>query len=154
MRAHAQTGPFCAPTAHQLHGSAHPASADRRADPGYGHAGLLAGCATGHLGILPPLMKAFPGGPGFGLDHVNFLQLLEADVFEIVNGKIAPEFVHDRQIAGDGPLRNLQVARDGPLGPALVGETEHLAAASGKLLTVLSFHRGDSCRVVIWSVFS
>ena len=117
-------------------------------------AGLLAGFATGQLGHLPPLLGAFPGGPGFGLDHVNFLQLLEADVFEIVNGKISPEFVHDRQIAGDGPLRNLQVAGDGRLGQTLVVEAGNLATAGGKLLTGLSFHGGDSYRVAIWSALN
>ena len=36
-------------------------------------AGLLAGFTTGQLGHLPPLLRAFPSGPDFGLDDVDFL---------------------------------------------------------------------------------
>ena len=76
---------------------------------------------------------------------------IKATVLEIVNGKIAPEFAHGSQIAGDGALRNLQVAGDGCLGPAPmnktgVAQTDDLAAAGSKLLTGLSFHADDSRR--------
>lgn len=108
-------------------------------------AGLFA-CAAfafGQRSRLDGALRPLPGGPGFGFDEGQLLELLPAGLVEIANRRLAPLLPDRTEIAGHRGLRHAQQGADRFLRQSFEGALRHLPATIGHSILATTVHESS-----------